>query len=607
MVKKEIGHTFLKTLISSLPDKPGVYEYLDKTGEILYIGKAKNLKKRVASYFNKKLDGKTEAMIGKVADIRHFVVETESDALLLENSLVKKHQPRYNIMLKDDKTFPWICIKIERFPRVFLTRNVIEDGSQYFGPYTSVHTVRTLLELIRTLYPIRTCSFVLSEENVEKKKFKLCLEFHLGNCKGPCEGLQKETDYNQSIDHIREVLKGNIQNVIKILNNLMIRASEEYRFEEAALLKKKIDSLKKFQAKSTIVNPSIRHTDVYSIVSDEKRAYVNFVKVVQGAIVQTYTIEIKKKLDETNADLLMMAITDLRQRIGSDAREVLVPFPLEYKMKDVHFHVPEKGDKKKLLQLSERNARYFQAEKESREETKTKEERASRILKTVQKDLIIKQLPVHIECFDNSNIQGKYPVAACVVFRSGRPSKKDYRHFNIKTVKGPDDYASMEEVVFRRYRRMIEEGSPLPQLVIIDGGKGQLGAAVKSLQQLGIYGRVAVIGIAKRLEEIYYPGDSLPLYIDKQSETLKLIQQIRNEAHRFGISFHRLKRDNDFIRSEIEEIKGFGEDALKKLFKSFDSVEAMKQASLQELTEVVGESKAQRLQEYFRLKDGLKE
>jgi len=590
---------YIKATLSSLPDKPGVYQFIDGSGSILYVGKAKNLKKRIASYFHKKTDGKTTVMVNKTMEIRHFVTETESDALLLENNLVKKHQPRYNILLKDDKTFPWICIRNERFPRVFLTRNVLHDGSEYFGPYTSVHTVRTLLELIRQLYPVRTCSYLLSQELIERKKYKVCLEYHLGNCKGPCEGFQDEMDYNQSILQIKQILKGNIQDVIHFIGQRMEQSAREYRFEEAELYKQKQEALKRFQSKSSIVNPAIKHVDVFSIVSGKKQAFVNFIKVVNGAIIQTHTIELRKMLNETDEELLLTAIIDLRERLGSQAGEALVPFALKYKLEGVNFRVPRIGDKKKLLDLSERNARYYQMEKTRQEEARTREEKASRILKIVQNDLNLNSLPVHIECFDNSNIQGKYPVSACVVFRGGKPLKKDYRQYNIKTVSGPDDYASMEEVVYRRYRRMIDEGQSLPQLIIIDGGKGQLNAALVSLEQLGIRTKVAVIGIAKRLEEIYLPGDKVPLYLDKKSVTLKLIQQIRDEAHRFGIRFHRLKRSNDFVRSELDKIQGIGPETIKKLYIAFKTVKEIADAGIDKLSSVIGPSKAIKVYGYF--------
>ena len=557
---------YIRSLVSALPDQPGIYPYFDQSGKIIYVGKAKNLKKRVSSYFKKTQENrKTELLVRNIYDIRHMVVETEQDALLLENNLIKKYQPRYNIRLKDDKTYPWIVIKNERFPRVFQTRNVIKDGSSYFGPYTSILTVRTLLEFFRKLYKLRNCKLNLAEEQIRQGKFKVCLEYHIGNCLGPCVGKLEHDQYMKSIDQIKEILKGNISGVIKYLKDLMRQYSAEMKFEDAALIKEKIDLLEKFQSRSTVVSNTITDVDVFTIDQDENFAYVNYLKIMSGAIMQTYTMEIKKVLDESPGELLEFAIVDIRQKIFSNAKEILVPFKLDFALDGVKMQIPKQGDKKKLLELSERNVKYFRLEKMKHVVVSKTEQNANRILETMKKDLQLKVQPTHIECFDNSNLQGTNPVSSCVVFRDARPFKKDYRHFNVKTVEGPDDFASMEEVVYRRYKRLLDEEKSLPQLIVIDGGKGQLGAALNSLEKLGLRGKISIIGIAKRLEEIYFPGDSVPLYLDKNSETLKIIQQLRDEAHRFGITFHRDKRSGEFIKSELENISGIGEKTIKAL------------------------------------------
>lgn len=594
-------HSHITDVIKSLPGQPGVYKFLDRNGEIIYIGKAKNLKKRVASYFGKKKfeSFKIKVLVDRIAGLEYVVVNSESDALLLENNLIKKHQPRYNIMLKDDKTFPWICIKNEPFPRVFSTRNVINDGSKYYGPYTSAYAVKVLLTLIRQLYQLRTCKYVLTEENIEKKKFKVCLEYHIGNCKGPCEQLQTESDYDNSIRQIREIIKGNLNDVISYLKSEMKKHAEAYRFEEAGLFKEKIEILSRYQAKSTIVNPAIHNVDVFSIISDEKEAYVNFLKVVKGAVIQAHTVEIKKKLVEEDKDLLAYVITDMRNRIESNAREIIIPMDMGVLFPTNQITVPQRGDKKKLLELSIRNARSYRLEKKRRlaaQKTKSSDER---ILVTVQKDLRLKKLPVHIECFDNSNIQGSNPVAACVVFKNGKPSKKEYRHYNIRSVSGIDDFASMGEVVFRRYRHLKEEKFSLPQLIVIDGGKGQLNAAIKSLDSLGLRKEIAVIGIAKKLEEIFFPGDPVPIYIDKSSESLKLIQHLRNEAHRFGIAFHRQKRSDSMTHSALEEIPGIGPKTIEKLFIRFKSLESIRSAELDEIGKIIGMPRARMIKKYL--------
>jgi excinuclease ABC subunit C len=591
----------LQSVIRSLPGQPGVYQFLDNKGTIIYIGKAKNLKKRVSSYFTKKKHDsfKVKVLVDRIADLKYIVVPTESDALLLENNLIKKHQPRYNIMLKDDKTFPWICIRNEPFPRVHSTRTVIRDGSSYFGPYTSAYAVKVLLELIRQLYQLRTCKFNLTEENISKGKFKVCLEYHIGNCKGPCEGLQNASDYDKGIGQIREIIKGNLNEVIRYLKSEMKNFAGAYKYEEANLFKEKIEILSRYQAKSTIVNPSIHNVDVFSIISDEKEAYVNFLKVVKGAVIQAHTVEIMKKLDEEDRDLLALAVTDIRSRTESKAREIILPIDLGDLFPGEKITVPQRGDKKKLLDLSERNARSYRLEKKKRVSSLKGETPNERILKTLQSDLRLNTIPFHIECFDNSNLQGKEPVAACVVFRNGKPAKRDYRHYNIKEVSGPDDFASMEEVVSRRYRRLKEEGNPLPQLIIIDGGKGQLNAALKSLEKLGIRGEVAIIGIAKKLEEIYFPGDPVPLYIDKNSESLKVIQHLRNEAHRFGITFHRQKRSGSMTRSRLEEIPGIGARTIEKLFIKYKSIEGIRAALPGDLAREIGQTRAAAIKKFL--------
>ena len=601
MSDKKIFASSLLNIVHTLPENPGVYQYFDKHRKIIYIGKAKNLKKRVSSYFSKKHEyGKLLYLVTSIADIKYIVVETELDALLLENNLIKKYQPRYNVALKDDKTYPWICIKNEPFPRVFQTRNFIRDGSQYFGPYTSLRTMYTILDLIKKLYPLRNCTLNLSKENIEKKKFRVCLEYHLKNCKGPCEAFESEENYNDSIFQIKQILKGNIFSVIKQLKELMWQYSEKYDFENAQLLKQKIDSLEKYQSRSVVVSPTIEDVDVFSIISDESFGYVNYLKVINGAIVQAHTVEMKKKLDETNEELLLLAIAELRQRFHSETKEIIVPFTLEVVFPNVEFTIPQRGDKKKLLELSERNAEYYKKEKENRQAFTANEKPADRILNTMMNDLRLKVLPTHIECFDNSNIQGAHPVSACVVFKNAKPSKKDYRIFNIKTVEGPDDFASMEEVIMRRYKRMLDENQSMPHLIVIDGGKGQVSSALKSLETLGLSGKIPVIGIAKKLEEVYYPGDSLPLYLNKKSETLKVIQQMRDEAPRFGLKHHRGRRSRETIFSELTQIKGISDKTAEKLLHEFKSVSIIKETPEEKIAGVIGKAKAKKLSEYFK-------
>lgn len=591
----------LESVISVLPDCPGVYQFYDKDNKLLYIGKAKSLKKRVVSYFREdtNVNGKTKVMVKKITDVRTIVVDSEMDALLLENSLIKKHQPRYNVNLKDDKTYPWICIKNEPFPRIFSTRKMIRDGSEYFGPFTPVRMINTLLELIGQLYKLRTCNLNLTEENIQKKKFKVCLEYHIGNCLGPCEGLQSREDYDQFIKEIKLILKGNINMVIQYLKPLMNKFSTEFNFEEAQSVKEKIEMLEKFKSKSVVVNPAIHNTDVFSIVTEDDCAFVNYLRIMNGAIVQGHTIEIKKKLDETQKELLELAIVDLRNRFLSDANEILVPFEMTLAFKDVIFTVPKIGDKKHLLTLSESNVRNYIRERDLQDEKINPENRVLRLMEKMKKDLRLKTLPRHIECFDNSNIQGAYPVAAMSVFRNGKPSKKEYRHYNIKTVEGPDDFASMEEVIFRRYKRMLDEAQPLPDLIVIDGGKGQLSSALSSLEKLDLNGKIPIIGIAKKLEEIYYPGDSAPLYIDKKSETLRIIQHLRDEVHRFGITHHRNRRSKGVVKTELSEIKGIGEATAQTLLVHFKSVIKIKEATIEYLIEIIGKAKGKVVFDYF--------
>lgn len=588
-----------ESLLPLIPGKPGIYQFIDQYGNIIYIGKAKNLKKRVASYFAKNQTGKTAVMLKRAGDIRHIVVENESDALLLENNLIKKHQPRYNILLKDDKTFPWICIKNEPFPRVFSTRNTIRDGSQYFGPYTSALMVRTLLGLIRQLYKLRTCHLILNEANIAAGKFRVCLEYHIGNCKGPCTGLQAECDYIENIRQIKDILKGNISSVIDHLKEVMKRYAGQMRFEEAQVMKDKIEILSRFRSKSAVVSGTIRNVDVFGFTKEADNAYVNYLKVVEGAVIQAFTLEIKTRLDEENESILSSAITEIRQKLCSDSREIIVPFMPDLLLDKAKYTVPQAGEKMKLLELADRNAIYYKLEQKKRRMEHSPQARTGKNLEKLKNDLHMPELPVHIECFDNSNIMGTNPVAACVVFRNSRPSKNEYRHFNIKTVTGPNDFSSMEEIVYRRYRRMLDEGTGLPQLVIIDGGKGQLSSAMKSIDLLGLREKITVIGIAKKLEEIYFPGDNVPIYLDKNSISLKIIQQLRNEAHRFGINFHRDKRSSDMLKSGLDTIKGIGPKTKEVLLKHFDSIEAIKNSSPDVLEKIIGKSKTAVLTGFF--------
>lgn len=589
----------IKVQLSTLPESPGVYQFYDDDEKILYVGKAKNLKKRVSSYFTKNHEyGKTRVLVKKIKSVKHIVVPTESDALLLENNLIKKYRPRYNVLLKDDKSYPWICIKNERFPRIFPTRRFIKDGSEYYGPYTSMKTVRTLLDLIKSVYPLRTCNYDLSQEKIEAGKYKRCLEYHLGNCKGPCEDLQTIDEYDRQIADIREIIKGNFKASLHYFKRQMKSLAAETRYEEAQRIKDKIEVLENYQVKSTIVNPKINNVDVFSIISDETFAYINFLQLSHGSIIRSHTMEIKKKLNETDVDLLALAIVEIRQRFGSLSKELYVPFPIVV-APELKVTIPKLGDKKRILDLSERNAKFFRQERFKQVKITDPDRHANRIMAQMKIDLRLSEEPRHIECFDNSNIQGSNPVAACVVFRNGKPVKKEYRHFNIKTVDGPDDFASMEEVVFRRYKRLLNEGTSLPQLIVIDGGKGQLSSALKSLELLGLRGTIAIIGIAKRLEEIYFPDDSIPLYLDKKSESLKIIQQLRNEAHRFGITFHRNKRSKAAINSELESIEGIGEKTVQELLQQFKSVKRIKEASIDDLAQAIGIARAKKIFETF--------
>lgn len=590
----------INSLLKVLPETPGVYQYFDEENNLLYVGKAKNLKKRVSSYFTKEHDtARLNLLVKKIADIKTIKVESELDALLLENNLIKNLKPKYNINLRDDKTYPWIIIKNERFPRVFYTRKKIKDGSEYFGPYANVRVIKALLELVKQLFPLRNCTFDLKEENIKNKKYRECLEFHIGKCKAPCTGKQTETDYNNGIKKIKEIIKGDLPFVIKDLRKEMELFAENLEFEKAEDLKQKIELLEAFQSKSTIVHPTITNVDVFNIVSDEKNAYINYFKIKDGAIVQGQVLELKKKLDEVDEELLVFAMVEFRQRFNSNNKEIILPFEPEIKLPNCEYIVPKIGDKKKLLDLAYKNAVEFKQEKDKQISILDPEKHSDRIMEQMKKDLRLTEQPRRIEGFDNSNIQGNYAVSAMPVFIDGKPAKKEYRHFNVKTVEGPDDFATMEEVIYRRYARVLEEKQDLPQLIVIDGGKGQLSAAVKSLKKLNLFGKVAIIGIAKKLEEIYFPGDSIPLYLDKRSETLKVIQHIRDEAHRFGITHHRNKRSRETFKSELNEIKGISDATATKLLTTLKSVSNIKSSSLEELSKIIGPSKAKLVFTFF--------
>ena len=585
----------LEIQLKSLPEIEGVYQYYDNQDKIIYIGKAKNLKKRVNSYFTKNHDNrKTALLVKNIVRVEHIVVSSEMDALLLENNLIKKYKPRYNILLKDDKTYPWICIKKEPFPRVFFTRRVIKDGSEYFGPFTSVKTIRSLLDLIRNLYPLRTCKYDLSKEKIEAEKYKVCLEFHIGNCLAPCVGKVAAEKYNSNINAIRDIIKGNFKSALKDLRLEMNSYAEAMEFEKAQWIKEKISNLENYQAKSTVVNPKISHVDVFSVISDESYGYINYIQVSFGAIVRSHTLEIKKKLDESDTTLLQLGIVEIRQLFSSTSKTVFLSEKVSLG-DTLKVEVPQQGDKRKLVEMSLRNAKYFRMERFKQIKIVDPDRHVKRIMEQMKKDLRLPKAPYHIECFDNSNIQGSNPVAACVVFRDGKPFKKDYRHYNIKTVSGPDDFASMEEVVYRRYKRLLEEEASLPQLIVIDGGKGQLSSAVKSLDLLGLRGKISILGIAKRLEEIYFPEDSIPLYLDKKSETLKILQRARDEAHRFGITFHRNKRSRSSLGSELDQIPGVGPATREQLLSHFKSVKRVKEGTQKEMIALLGPQKGEKI------------
>ncbi|MDD2611524.1 MAG: excinuclease ABC subunit UvrC [Bacteroidales bacterium] len=587
----------LQEQLDRIPDNPGVYQYFDETGTIIYVGKAKNLKRRVHSYFLKDHEDspKTRVLVKKIRDLKYIVVDTEEDALLLENNLIKEFRPRYNVLLKDDKTYPSICIKKENFPRVFQTRNIIHDGSEYFGPYSSIPMVRTMLDLIKKIYPIRSCKLPLLESAIKQGKYKTCLEYQIKKCLGPCEGLQSEEEYNENIQQIREILKGNVQAISKLLLDKMQLLAKGLQFEEAQQIKGKYELIEQYRSKSAIVNSGLHNIEVFSFDETEQSAIINYLYLVNGCIVRGMTFEYKKRLEEEKEALLSTAIYEMRHRFNSPAKEIIVPFIPEVALENVMFTVPQRGDKKKILDLSLQNVRQYKLDMLKQQEKLNPEQRTTRILTTVKKDLNLHELPLHIECFDNSNIQGSFPVSSCVVFKNAKPSKKDYRHFNIKTVEGPDDFASMEEVLTRRYRRLLEEGQTLPQLVIVDGGKGQLSSAVTALKAVGVFEKLQVIGIAKNLEELFFPFDPIPLYLDKNSETLKLIQQLRDEAHRFGITHHRNRRSKNQILSELDEIPGVGEKAKTLLLKQFKSVKQIREASREGIEKIVGKSKAEKI------------
>ncbi len=593
----------IKKIVKLLPENPGVYQFFDKDKTIIYVGKAKNLKKRVGSYFKKNIDNaKTKVLVNKIDDIKHLVVETEIDALLLENNLIKKYQPRYNILLKDNKSYPWICVKNENFPRVFYTRNFIKDGSKYYGPYTSMNLVKTIINFIRNIFKLRTCSYNLSEKNINSNKFTVCLEYHINNCKAPCVAKQSKNEYDEIVKSINNILKGNVNKVINLLKVKMLEYSTKLEFEQAEDIKKKLELLENYKSKSTIVSPIISNVDVFSIIEDDKFAYINYLKVVSGAIVGVHTFEIKKKLNEDKLYMLVIGITEIRTKFKSNAKEIIIPFEIENYFEHLKISIPKIGDKKKLLELSEKNAKYYRLDKLKQQQAVDPQKHTKRILERIKTDLRLSKQPVHIECFDNSNLQGTNPVAACVVFIDAKPSKKDYRHFNIKTVVGIDDFASMKEIVYRRYKRLLDEKKELPQLIVVDGGKGQLSSAFESLKELKIENKIAIIGIAKRLEEIFFPHDSIPLYLDKNSETLKVIQNLRNEAHRFGITFHRKKRSNNFINSELNNIDGVGEKTIESLIKKFKSVNNIKKAKIDDLAKIVGKARANLIFDYFNKK-----
>lgn len=592
-MNEQNGKKHIEEILPFIPEEPGCYQYFDEEGRIIYVGKAKNLKKRVSSYFNRLADStKTRILVRKIRDIKYIVVKNEEDALLLENSLIKEHQPRYNVMLKDDKTYPSIVIKNEYFSRIFQTRKIEKDGSTYFGPYSSIPAMKAILQTIKSIYPLRTCNHLFTPENIANKKYPVCLEYHIKNCLGPCQGYQSIENYNKNIEEIKEILKGNTSRISKEILKEMKELANNLRFEEAQLLKEKYELIEKYKAKSEIVNPYLDDIDVFSYDENEQSAYINYLHISSGTIVQGYTIEYKKKLDEPKEEIFSLGIIELRSRFNSYTKEIIVPFIPDIELQNATFFIPQRGEKKKLLDLSLQNAKQYKLDQLKRAEKLNPEQRTTRILTTLKNDLHLRELPVHIECFDNSNIQGTNPVSACVVFKKAKPSKKDYRHFNIKTVIGPDDFSSMYETIYRRYKRLLEENEPLPHLIVIDGGKGQLHAATDALKSLEIYGKIPIIGIAKKLEEIYFPEDSVPIYLDKNSESLKLIQHLRDEAHRFGITFHRQKRSKKQIQSELDNIKGIGDVLKRKLLTRYKSVKRLKEIPLEELETFIGKAKA---------------
>ncbi|MCJ8155604.1 excinuclease ABC subunit UvrC [Chryseobacterium sp. SSA4.19] len=590
----------LELQLKTLPSEPGVYRYYDKNEQLLYVGKAKNLKKRVLSYFNKNLPGyRTRIMVGKIQRLETTIVNSEYDALLLENNLIKEHQPFYNVMLKDDKTYPWICIKNEEFPRIFLTRTKIRDGSEYYGPYAKVRPAKILLDTIKHIYKLRTCNLNLAPARIEEGKYKVCLEYHIKNCNGPCEGLESKAEYDEKIDAIRGIIKGDFRKAKEYLTERMIKYASDLQFEDAQVIKERLNILEDYQAKNTVVNPNIDDVDVFGMTSDETAAYVNFFKIRNGNIIQSFTTEIKKILEESDEDIMEEALIEIRQKFDSDSKEVLLPFHLSIEIPNVKLIVPKVGDKKRIVELSEKNAKEYRLEKLKQVQIIDPERHTNRIMAEMQKLLRMPVEPRHIEGFDNSNIQGTNPVSACVVFKDGKPSKADYRIFHPKTVEGPNDFATMEEVIYRRYKRLLDEGDQLPQLILIDGGKGQLSSAVKSLRLLGLYGKITIVGIAKRLEEIFFPEDPIPLYLDKKSETLKILQRVRDEAHRFGVRHHRTRRTNSTIQSELEGIPGVGAKTIELLLYKLKSVKRVKESSLETLEEILGKSKAKVVFDFF--------
>ena len=590
----------LELQLKSLSSEPGVYRYYDKDNQLLYVGKAKNLKNRVMSYFHKPSSNyRLQIMVRKIHRLETTIVPSEYDALLLENNLIKEHQPFYNILLKDDKSYPWICIKNEPFPRIFLTRKVVKDGSEYFGPYAKIKPAKVLLEIIEEIYKIRTCTLDLSETKINQGKYKVCLEYHIRNCEGACEGLETEEHYNKNIKSIRGIIKGDFRLAKQHLEDEMLQYAKNLEFEKAQIIKEKLELLEDYQVRHTVVSTTIDDIDVFGIISDEVAAYVNYFKIRNGSIIQSFTTEVKKILDEPDEEILEEVMIEVRRKFNSESREIILPFHLSVEIPNVKISVPKLGDKKRILDLSTKNAREYRLEKLKQIQIIDPERHTNRIMAEMKTNLHMPVEPRHIEGFDNSNIQGTNPVSACVVFKNGKPSKEDYRIFHPKTIDGPNDFATMEEVIYRRYSRLLEEGQDLPQLILIDGGKGQLSSAVKSLKLLGLYGKITIVGIAKRLEEIYFPEDPIPLYLDKKSETLKILQQVRDESHRFGVKHHRIRRKNNTIKSELEEIQGIGAKSIELLLKKLKSVKRVKETSQETLEEILGKAKGKIVWDYF--------